>query len=116
MTYDDIVAMLEETGLPFAYDHFAEGESPDPPFIVFLLPRADDFFADDISYLPIDELHIELYTDKKDPPLEKKVEATLQDRGLSYSRSETWIPKERMYEVLYITDVIKEDEDAQEQS
>ena len=30
---DDLVKLLEETGIPFAYDHFAEGESPDPPFI-----------------------------------------------------------------------------------
>ena len=31
MTYDDVITMLEEAGLPLAYDHFAEGESPDPP-------------------------------------------------------------------------------------
>ena len=30
MTYDDVITMLEEAGLPLAYDHFAEGESPDP--------------------------------------------------------------------------------------
>jgi hypothetical protein len=28
MTMEELVAMLQETGLPFAYDHFAEGESP----------------------------------------------------------------------------------------
>jgi hypothetical protein len=38
MSYDEIVTMLEEAGLPVAYDHFAEGESPDPPFICFLFP------------------------------------------------------------------------------
>ena len=26
MTYDEIVEMTEEIGLPVAYDHFAEGE------------------------------------------------------------------------------------------
>ena len=26
---------MEELSLPIAYDHFAEGESPDPPFICF---------------------------------------------------------------------------------
>ena len=29
MTYTDVVTMLEELELPIAYDHFAEGESPD---------------------------------------------------------------------------------------
>ena len=33
---DKIVRILEEIELPFAYDHFAEGESPEPPFICYL--------------------------------------------------------------------------------
>jgi hypothetical protein len=33
---DRLVEILEELGLPFAYDHFAEGESPEPP--VYVLP------------------------------------------------------------------------------
>ena len=36
MTHNKLMEMLEETALPIAYDHFAEGESPDPPFICFL--------------------------------------------------------------------------------
>ena len=35
MTHEKIVEILEQTGLPVAYDHFAEGESPDPPFICY---------------------------------------------------------------------------------
>ena len=27
---DDLIKLLGETGIPFAYDHFAEGESPIP--------------------------------------------------------------------------------------
>ena len=27
MTYEEVVAMMEEMNLPFAYDHFVEGES-----------------------------------------------------------------------------------------
>ena len=38
MTHEDVMQMLAETEIPFAYDHFAEGESPDPPFICFLFP------------------------------------------------------------------------------
>lgn len=38
MTLEELAEMLEKTGFPFAYDHFAEGESPDPPFICYLLP------------------------------------------------------------------------------
>ena len=37
---DKLIQMLTESGLPFAYDHFAEGESPEPPFVCYLLPSA----------------------------------------------------------------------------
>lgn len=43
MTHEDVMQMLAETEIPFAYDHFAEGESPDPPFICFLFPGSDNF-------------------------------------------------------------------------
>lgn len=48
MTHAEVKAMVEEMGLPYAYDHFAEGESPDPPFICFLYPKAANF-TDDCS-------------------------------------------------------------------
>lgn len=67
MTLEELAGMLEKTGFPFAYDHFAEGESPDPPFICYLLPGSDNFAADGRVYFRISEVRIELYTDRKDP-------------------------------------------------
>ena len=58
---DKIMELLSKTGIPFAYDHFAEGESPDPPFICFLLPASDNFSADGQVYFKVTEVHIELY-------------------------------------------------------
>lgn len=105
MTYDDLVAMLEEAGLPFAYDHFAEGESPDPPFLVFLFPGTDNFFADNTVYEKVNNLNIELYTDKKDPETEDRIEKILTSHELPYEKSEVWIDSEKMYEVLYQTQI-----------
>ena len=82
MTYDNVIEMLEEAGLPLAYDHFAEGESPDPPFLVFLFPGTDNVFADDTVYKKIDQLNIELYTDKKDPEIENTIEDILLSHEL----------------------------------
>ena len=70
MTLEELAGMLEETGFPFAYDHFAEGESPDPPFVCYLLPGSDNFAADGRVYFRISEVRIELYTDRKDPGAE----------------------------------------------
>ena len=106
MTYDNVIEMLEEAGLPLAYDHFAEGESPDPPFLVFLFPGTDNVFADDTVYKKIDQLNIELYTDKKDPDIESKIDDILTSHELPYEKSEVWIEDEKMYEVLYQTQII----------
>ena len=98
---EKIAAVLEKIGLPFAYDHFAEGESPNPPFICYLIPNSDNFSADGTVYYKINEIHIELYTDCKDLSAEQKVEAVLDKQGIFYEKSEVWIESEKLYEVLY---------------
>lgn len=110
MTIVKLAAMLEGTGIPFAYDHFAEGESPEPPFICYLLPGSDNFAADGQVYFRINEVRIELYTDKKDVSVEKQVEDVLDSRGIFYNKSEVWISEERLYEVLYSFEVPDIDE------
>lgn len=111
VTYEEVVTMLEESGLPVAYDHFAEGESPDPPILVFLFPDSDNMYADDMVYQEVSSLNIELYTDKKDPKLEKKIQKILKQHELPWEKSEVWIESEKMYEVLYQTQMIGGDSD-----
>ena len=98
---DDVLTMLSEIGLPYAYHHFAEGEAPDPPFICYLTPGSDNFAADGKVYYKIDEYHIELYTNVKSPETETQLEAVLDEHGIFYDKSEVWIESERLYEVLY---------------
>ena len=105
MTYEDVMAILRECNLPFAYDHFAEGESPDPPFLVFLFPGTDNVFADNQVYYKVNKLNIELYTDKKDPEIENQIENVLASHEVAYEKMETWIDSEKMYEVLYQTEI-----------
>ena len=47
---EELVQIIQEMQIPFAYDHFAEGESPDPPFICYLIPGSDNFAADGRVY------------------------------------------------------------------
>lgn len=105
MTIEELAAMLQKTGIPFAYDHFAEGESPEPPFICYLLPGSNNFAADGKVYFRINQVRIELYTDSKDLAVERKVEAVLDDSGIFYNKSEVWIQSEKLYEVLYSFEV-----------
>lgn len=101
MTHEEIVEMLEEVGLPLAYDHFAEGESPEPPFICFLFPGSENFSADNVVYAEFQNLNVELYTDEKNPELEERIESVLNRHELFWNKSEVWIETEKMYEVLY---------------
>ena len=110
MTYDEIVEMTEEIGLPVAYDHFAEGKSPNPPFLIFLFPSSSNFSADGRVYAKVNVLHLELYTDSKQPDIEAKVEAVLDRYGIFYDKSEVWIAEERLYEVLYTMEVLSNEQ------
>jgi hypothetical protein len=105
MTKVEVPALLGRLGLPFAYDHFAEGESVDPPFVVYRYPNADNFAADGVAYFKQDILHIEVYTDRKDPALEERIETALDESGIFYGKGETWIDSEKLYEVLYEMEV-----------
>ncbi len=105
MTHQEVMTMLAEMNLPYAYDHFVEGESPDPPFLVFLYPGSNHFAADGKVYFRVNRLNIELYTDKKDVELEETVEAVLDRHGIFYGKSEVWIESENLYEVLYQMEV-----------
>ncbi|MCH4007666.1 MAG: hypothetical protein LKG42_03340 [Eubacterium sp.] len=97
-----ITSLLEKTGIPFAYDHFAEGDSPAPPFLCWMTSQSDPFSADGSTYLKISEIHLELYTDRKDLASEKMIEDALDDNDIFYSKSEVWIETEQLFEVLYI--------------
>ena len=105
MTIEELAAMLQQTGIPFAYDHFAEGESPEPPFICYLLPGSNNFAADGKVYFKINQVRIELYTDSKDLAVERKVEMVMDESGIFYNKSEVWIQSEKLYEVLYSFEV-----------
>ena len=101
MTIENLVEMLQELKIPFAYDHFAEGESPEPPFICYLIPGSDNFAADGRVYFKLNEVRIEMYTDFKDLDLESRVECVLDGHEIFYNKSETWIQSEKLYEVMY---------------
>ena len=114
MKYSDIMAMLTEIGLPFVYDHFAEGKSPDPPFIIFTLPGTENMFADDVTYQQIVELDIELYTDAKFPPHERMIEVVLDSHEIPWNKEEVWIEEEKLYEVRYEVSVLYDSDEENE--
>lgn len=106
MTTAEVASMIGSIGLDYAYYQFPEASGQAPPFILFYFPDDNDFIADGCNYVKKCRLIIELYTDNKDFEMESTVEAVLSANNLVYSREEQYIDTERMYEVLYSTEVI----------
>ena len=99
MTQAELFQALKEIGYPVAYSHFKESQSP--PFIVYLFSSSNDFMADGTNYHEISNFQVELYTAYKDLVAEGKVQAKLKELGLPYSKLETFVESEGLFQILY---------------
>lgn len=110
MTYKEVNTVLASIGIDYAYDHFTDDTGHELPFICFMYSNSSDLEADNINYQKIRALDIELYTKNKDFELEETVESVLNENGFVYTKEETYIESERMYEVIFHTSVAISDE------
>ena len=104
MKLSEFKTILEATGFPVAYTHFTETANeplPQPPFIVYLAAYSSNFMADNKVHIPIKNVQIELYTDKKDLDAEAKVEAVLNEHEIPFQTSEIFIDGEQIYQKIY---------------
>jgi hypothetical protein len=104
MTQTELYQALKSIGYPVAYGSFSS--SVTPPFITYQFTFSNDFIADNINYVPIENFQVELYTDKKDLAAEKKVQDKLKELGLPYRKFETYLDEEKMYQMLYEVQII----------
>ena len=116
MTYKEVADMIKEVGIPTAYYQFPDDTEQSPPFICFFYPNSNDVIADNTNYQKVEHLAIELYTDNKDFALEATLEGVLNSHDLVYARSEEYLDTERMFFVLYETEVIITAEPATEET
>ena len=104
MKIEDLKTILEETGFPVAYSHFVESENhflPTPPFICYLITFSSNFLADNKTYKSIENVQIELYTDRKDLDAETKVENVLNANEIPFATTETYIDSEQLFQKIY---------------
>ncbi|MED4783443.1 hypothetical protein [Brevibacillus choshinensis] len=104
MTQADLFQELKSLGMPVAYDHFEstpEDPAPPPPFITYQFSYSNDLLADNQNYLDIENFQIELYTAKKEPATEKKVQEKLKELRLPYSKVEAWLDDEKLFQIIY---------------
>lgn len=101
MTLPELKDKLKSLNLPIAYRCFAVGQVPELPYIVYYADEDIAFYADDIVYHEGYAVTIEVYTEKKDMELEKKVKQLLNDNELPYESYESFLESESMYLKAY---------------
>lgn len=106
MTAKQIFDMVKEMQIDVAYRTFDNQTDYHTPFAVWYFEDSDDLYADDSNYCKIRPITIELYADNKDFELENRMEALLEEHGLTYRKNETYIESELMYMVIYESEVI----------
>lgn len=99
MTQTELFNALKAIGYPVAYFEFQT--EPQAPYLVYLFAYSNDLMADNHNYMDISNFQIELYTEHKDLAAEKKVQDKLKELKLAYSKSETKIESEKLYQVIY---------------
>lgn len=99
---EKIEKILKDIGLPYQYHHFEEEEAVAPPFLVYLMPNTNNLVADDEVYFQTKDITIELYFDKKDLDLEKKIESSLKKNGIIWNQTEEiYIDSEKLFVIYY---------------
>lgn len=112
MTYKELAEAMadlcETAGMPdkYVYYQWPVGLAPEPPYIVYWTPYRNDFRADNINYVKIATLVVELYTDTKEPELEALFEEWFESQELAPDIEETYLDSEAMHETQYTMEVI----------
>lgn len=104
MTLEELKIILDQTGMPVAYSHFIESDNeplPAPPFITYLIVYSSNFSADNKTYKDIQNVQIELYTDRKDLEKEAVLEMILNENEIPFATTEIYIESEMLYQKIY---------------
>jgi hypothetical protein len=109
MKLSELKTILDGTRIPFAYHSWPVGKAPALPWGVYLEAYGRSFGADNVAYSSARHMQVELYTAKKDPVSEKKIEDALTAAGLYYQKTEeTYLETEHCFETLYELEVLND--------
>lgn len=104
MSLINIMDILKELNIPVAYSHFKKAQNS--PYICYLVDSNDNFSADNKVYKKINNINIELYTEKKDLEIEEQLEKILDNNNIFYESTESFIDSEDVFVKIYKIGVI----------
>lgn len=91
-TVKDLLAVLDELGLPYVQIQWYPATAPDLPYVVVMPDQTDNKGADNVVYHSPVRYLVELYTRYRDMDLEFRIQDALTEAGIYYDRVTTVIP------------------------
>ena len=102
MTLKELETALKDTGYAVAYREFQD-VVPTVPYITWTVENERHYGSDMENHVGVLSVTVELYSNKKDPDAEKKIESILS--GVEFDKTETAIPEEQLLEIIYEFDL-----------
>lgn len=103
MTRQQISNLVASFGLPYAYYSFPIQQAPILPYVVYFFEADNDVIADNNNFVKVDNLRIELYTEKPDFSL---IDSINEQIPFAHSRETIYIESEQMFETIFESEVI----------
>lgn len=103
MEVSEVYELLKQAGLPVAYQMFPEDDIPDLPILIYTMPYSRNFSADGRVYRKGSHVQIDLYTGRKEPETEQKVEEAIS--GHYWEKTEEYLEDEQCYRIMYEMEV-----------
>lgn len=104
MDLNEIYSKLKTLDIPVSYLKFNKPQKL--PFVVYFEAGGDVEGADTLNLFRRVEITVELYTDKKDISLERKIESLFRDVELEKA-VDTYLPDEEMFMTAYTFETIQ---------
>ena len=101
MTLPELKELLKTLGLPVAYLQWEVGQVPELPYILYYADEDNNFYADDTVYADGCAVTVEVYSQRKDLALEKRVKELLTGRNIPYESYGEFLRTEDMYLKAY---------------
>lgn len=105
---DELVSAIASVGIPWARDAWPADMDQGPPYLCYDISDSDTLCADDRAVCQTGTVHVRLYTARKDPAMEARVEAALRALGTGWRRDEERLKTERVFGVIWQFDWITE--------
>lgn len=105
ITLDDLCAVLDGLGIPWANEGFTDEDTPDPPYISLEAGFGETSYADNEAWARWMPYEILLYTARRSYGIESDIAAALDAAGCAFEKSITHVDGERLIEASFAVNV-----------